>query len=63
MLQTVPVGTKQLSNEGKVSCSRKQRETFDGVQTHDWQITIQKPDPLSHWATLPLTFAYKTNFC
>jgi len=28
-----------LSNEGKVSCSRKQREPLMGARTHDWQAT------------------------
>ena len=30
-----------LSNEGKLSCSRKTTGFFDGIQTHHWSISSQ----------------------
>ena len=37
-----------LSDEGKVCCSRKQREPFDGARTHVWQTS-----PDWEWNALP----------
>ena len=44
-----------LSDEGKVSCSRKQREPkIDGARSHDWQASTNRVRRASHCATPPL---------
>jgi len=38
-----------LSNEGKVCCSRKQREPVMGAQTHKWQFIMLNTLTISTW--------------